>query len=155
MGWLSDLRRKTVWTVSIIWNIDRWCLNPRRLLAQVDSKSSHCFYRRAQSLATSLYIEKGLMNLKVILALRARPFGSLLTAQDAKIRKIIGFPFGKPPIKIGFPLLSLAFRKHSESLVQGLAFQGFHFYRVSVRKSLSEKWLFDTVFGYPGKPESQ
>ncbi len=63
-------------------------------------------------------------------------------------RKIIGFPFRKPSLKIGFPQLFRAFRKQSEVLaIQGLDiysdiesflyFTVVLIFKVSGRKSLS------------------
>ncbi len=71
------------------------------------------------------------------------------TLQGGKLRKIAGFPFEEPPLKIGFTQLFQAFQKQQESLMLVLAFQCLDFNKLSYRKSLSEKWLSDSV------PESQ
>ncbi len=72
--------------------------------------------------------------------------------QGAKLRKITGFPFGKPPKKIGFPKLLRAFRKHSKALYRfcfskSLVFTGFPF------GNPYQKNGFPTVF--LGVPESR
>ena len=41
--------------------------------------------------------------------------------QGAKLRKIIWFPFGNPPLEFGFPELFQAFRKEAENLLESLA----------------------------------
>ncbi len=50
-----------------------------------------------------------------------------MVGQGAKLRKVTGFPFEKPPVKGGFPQLFRAFRKHAKSLAQVFAFQGLGF----------------------------
>ncbi len=68
--------------------------------------------------------------------------------QGAKLRNIIGFPFGNPPLKIGFPKLFEAFQMEAAN-------PNIAFYRVSSRKALSRNWVSDSVFGCPGNPETQ
>ena len=72
----------------------------------------------------------------------------LCLSQGAKLRKYFGFPFGKPPQKIGFPKIFQVFRIENENL----SYQKLDFYGLSSRKSLSKNWLSDSVFGCPGKP---
>ncbi len=66
--------------------------------------------------------------------------------QGAKLRNIIGFPFGNPPLKIGFRNLFEAFRMEAVNL-------NIDFYGVSSWKPfspLSKYWVSDNVIGCPG-----
>ncbi len=68
--------------------------------------------------------------------------------QGVKLRNIIRFPIGDPPLKIGFPKLFEAFRMEAADL-------NIDFNRVSNRKPLSRNWVSGSVFGCPGNPETQ
>ncbi len=55
-------------------------------------------------------------------------------------KKNPGFPFGKPPPKIGSPQLFGAFRKHSKKPCISFGFPGFQS-EILVRKSAFQQWL--------------
>ncbi len=55
--------------------------------------------------------------------------------QGAKLRKKIGFPFGKPPQKFDFPKIFQAFRKETENLLVARK-KDLDFYRLSSRKAM-------------------
>ena len=48
-------------------------------------------------------------------------FLSTSSVQGTKLRKIIWFPFGNPPLKFGFPKLFQAFRREAKNLSESLA----------------------------------
>ena len=75
---------------------------------------------------------------------------SLLNKQGAKLRKIIWFPFGNPPLKFGFPKLFQALRRVVENLSESLAL----IFTGCPVGNPSKNWVSSSVFGCSGHPET-